>query len=290
MKQYLLPAIATGLLTLAACKEKGPVIDFSDTRTVDTVYTAPVETAQLHRVLLEEFTGVTCPNCPQAHQLIKSIQTQYPERVIAVGYYPTGLPQTKPVHDLTIQDFRSEKAADLGNNMLGGIPFLPSGTVDRMPDNNEYLYQNTKWASLVNARINAAAPVNLYITAGSYDADKGEATTVIKMAFTQSVEKPLALTLVLIENNIVDAQENGLLIDTFYNHVHVMRDIITPNAGSPVLEDRVVKEAGLVYERSFTFPFNPEWKAENCKVVAFISSAAAGEKEVLQAVEEKLIL
>jgi hypothetical protein len=287
MKKVLLPVFAAGLVLLGSCKEKGPAIDFSDVKAIDTTYTAPVEAAQQRRVLLEEFTGVTCPNCPQAHRLIKNIQAQYPDRVIAVGYYPTGLPQSQPVEHLTIQDFRSEKAADLGNNYLGGIPYLPSGVVDRMPDNGTWLYQSNKWAGLVNERINVPTPVNLYLTS-SYDAEKGEATAVVKAAFTQNVNKKVALTVVVIENDIIDAQEDGLRVDTFYNHVHVMRELITPTTGTQILEDRTEKEAGLVYERSFTFPVHSSWKPENCHVVAFLCSNESGEKEILQAVEAKM--
>jgi len=287
MKKMLLPAVAAGLCVLVSCKEKGPAIDFSDVKAVDTTYTAPVEAAQQRRVLLEEFTGVTCPNCPQAHALIRNIQSQYPDRVIAVGYYPTGVPQAKPVEHLTIQDFRSEKSADIGNNLLGGIPFLPSGTIDRIPDNGAYLYQSNKWAAAADTRAGTATPVNLYLTS-TYDADEATTTVVVKTAFTQSVAKKLSLTLLVIENDIIDAQENGLVVDTFYTHAHVMRDIITPNSGTPVLDDHATKEAGLVYERSFTFPAGSAWKPENCYVVAFISVNEPSDKEVLQAVEEKL--
>lgn len=271
-----------------SCKEKGPAIDFSDVRATDTVYTASVETAQPKIVLLEEFTGVTCPNCPQAHQAISGFQGQYPGRVIAVGYYAHGMAQTKPIEGLTIQDFRNDKATELGNNFFGGVPFLPSGTIDRIPDNDQYLYQSNKWGGILTSRISLSSPVNLYVT-GSYDADEQQATALVKMAFTADVNRQLSLTLLVVENDIIDAQEYGLRIDTFYKHAHVMRDIITPNAGMSILDSIAVKPAGLVYERNFTFAVDPSWKAENCQVVAFVSYNEPDSKEVVQAAEAHLI-
>ncbi len=274
---------------LISCEEKGPSIDFSDVRAVDTVYTAPVEAAQPRVVLLEEFTGVTCPNCPQAHQAIKGFQTQYPERVIAVGYYAHGMAQTKPIEGLSIQDFRNDKATDLGNSFFGGVPFLPAGTVDRIPDNGQYLYQSNKWGAMVQTRINQETPVNLYVTAGSYDDEERQVTAGVKITFTADVARQLSLTILVMENDIIDAQEYGLRIDTFYNHAHVMRDIITPNAGMSILDSIQVKSAGLVYERNVTFQADQAWKPENCRIVAFVSYNEPDSKEVLQSAEAQMV-
>lgn len=277
------------IAALSACTpEKGPAIDFSGVKAVDTVYNAPVESAQAKVVLLEEFTGVTCPNCPQAHQAIAGFQSQYPNRVIAVGYYAFGLAQTKPVSGLTIQDFRNDKATELGNNFFGGVPFLPSGTVDRVMDNEDFLYQSNKWGGILTSRLNQTSPVNMYLES-SYDAGTQEATAALKIAFTKDLNRKISLTVLVIENEIIDAQEYGLRIDTFYRHVHVMRDIITPNTGAAILDSIELKTAGLVYERSLNFKIDPSWKAENCQLVAFIAVNEPDSKEVLQATEVKLI-
>ena len=39
------------------------------------------------KVLLEDYTGQMCTNCPDAHRLIASMQTQYPGQVIAVAIH-----------------------------------------------------------------------------------------------------------------------------------------------------------------------------------------------------------
>lgn len=286
MRLLTIGGLLSGLFM--SCEEKGPAIDFSNVRATDTVYTAAVEAAQPKVVLLEEFTGVTCPNCPQAHQAISGFQAQYPGRVIAVGYYAHGMAQTKPIDGLSIQDFRNDKATELGNNFFGGVPFLPSGTIDRIPDNGQYLYQSNKWGGMLTSRTALSSPVNLYVT-GGYDENGRQATARVKIAFTADVSRQLSLTLLVVENDIIDAQEYGLRIDTFYNHAHVMRDIITPNAGTSVLDSIAVKPAGLVYERSFAFPVDPSWKPENCQVVAFVSYNEPDSKEVAQATEAHLM-
>ena len=50
------------------------------------IYVEPAEVAK--RVLLEDFTGQRCINCPEASELIERLQEEYgADNVIAVGIY-----------------------------------------------------------------------------------------------------------------------------------------------------------------------------------------------------------
>jgi hypothetical protein len=248
---------------------------------------ATVEAAQLRNVLIEEYTGVKCPNCPDGHQFIKGYESQYPNRIVAIGYYPFDQAQAYPIEHLTIQDFRTAKATDLGG-FFGGIPFLPSAAVDRSPfSGGAYLSDRNQWAGKVADRINTVSPVNLYVTSSYNDATR-EATIRVKAAFTQNVNKKLVMSVAVAENDITDAQEYPTYVDSFYVHQHVMRDILTQTYGSPVLDSFAQKDAGRVYERTFKYTIGNAWKPENCKVIAFISNNETNDKEVAQAVETKL--
>jgi hypothetical protein len=109
----------SALVLFSACtKEIGPAIDFSKVQAKDTFYMAPVENAQLKNVLIEEFTGVKCPNCPDGHDIVATIQNTNPNRVIAIGYYPFNQAQTQPLAGLTKEDFRLTDATDL-STLLG---------------------------------------------------------------------------------------------------------------------------------------------------------------------------
>lgn len=71
-------AICAAALSLMACSN----ID-EDDRFIEV---EPVEVAK--RVLIEDFTGQRCVNCPNASEMIESLQEQYgAENVIAVGIH-----------------------------------------------------------------------------------------------------------------------------------------------------------------------------------------------------------
>ena len=47
-----------------------------------------IEPAQVNRVvLIEDFTGQNCINCPAAHEVIEPLQMQYPDNVVAVSIH-----------------------------------------------------------------------------------------------------------------------------------------------------------------------------------------------------------
>jgi len=56
--------------------------------------TNPVDTTGevLRHVLVEEFTGVQCVNCPQGSQLIENLINTHGERLIAVSIHFAGKP------------------------------------------------------------------------------------------------------------------------------------------------------------------------------------------------------
>ncbi|XZF16700.1 Omp28-related outer membrane protein [Chitinophagaceae bacterium MMS25-I14] len=284
----------SGLIALSSCKEVLTPVPHNNGNTgvsIDTTYTTTPEDTTVRKVLVEEFTGVTCPNCPQGHTLIKGYETSYPGRIVAIGYYTFGLSQTEPVAGLSQQDFRNNISTDLGN-YFGGIPLLPSGTIDRIPPNGGSLLDDRNfWSAMVSTRLNAPTPLNVHVTS-AYDPSSRTDTITVTVAVTKAITKKLALSVSIIENNIIDAQEDvdhsgNALIDTMYQHNHVIRDMLTPVSGTPIFTsyDGSSKAPGLVYRHVYVYTVNNAWKPENCKVIAFVNNNETNDKEVAQAEE-----
>ncbi len=289
MNKILLFAGTAAVLGFASCKEKGPLINFGGAKAVDTTYTTTVETQQERTMLLEEFTGCSCPPCPSGHTIIYGtggIKEQHPDHVAVIAYHIFDFPQAEPVHGAKY-DFRTDDATNVGKTIFGGIGQLPLAGIDRKLKNNVYLFDKSSWPQEVNNDAIIKPAVNVYITS-TYDAATRSATVKVKLAYTQSVAKKQSLTLAIIENNIKDEQKNGLDIDTAYIHRSVLRDIITQFYGEPVMDNISTKEAGRVYERTFTFNVNAAWNADNCQLVAFVNNNEGDDKMVQQAAEVNL--
>ncbi len=286
MKHYAAGLLLlTGLLT--ACQEKGPNINFDAPSAVatDTTYTLPVETAQARQVLVEEFTGVKCPNCPDGHKVLRSLQASFPGGVNIVSYQAYNSAQTNPIEGETRSDNRTEAATELSTAVFGGIPSLPTAAIDRTLVGGALLNSRSLWPTITTDRSKMAPPVNLTITS-SYDAGSRQVTATVRMAYTQEVTLPHRLSLALTESDIIDAQEYPDSVSLDYEHEHVFRQFLTATTGDPVLQNMAVKETGRVIERRFTFLLKDGFKPESCTLLAFVHYASGDEKSVLQSAEK----
>lgn len=290
-----------GLLTVAcflqSCKEKGVIVDFSDKKDiVDTTYMAAVETTEARKVLIEEFTGASCTNCPEGHEKVKAIQEANPNRIVAVAYhtYFPG-PIFQPVKEFgginSAYDFRDSAATDIGKGIYGSLNSIPVGGIDRIlvggTEAANRQIGRANWATQTNNRLVLAAPANVHLTS-SYDPAKNEVSLVIKIAYTKSVTTKNVLTVGVTESKIIDAQKFPEETQADYEHNHVVRKILTSYSGNSVIDSVSVKAPGRVYEYHYKFTPSEKWKLENCTVFAFLSNNEADNKEVLQSAEVPL--
>jgi hypothetical protein len=289
MKRFWVLPVSVFLF--ASCKETPPAVDLTPPA-ADTSFMAAVETPQDRVVLIEEFTGVTCPTCPPGHKVIDAMETANPGRLAVMGIQLFGNAQTQPYdHDgkKTINDNRTLDGTDLGNGIYGTTSSIPVAAFDRFPQNGVIRPIRTQWVSYLPSRLAAATKANLSVTS-SFDAGSKTATIKVHIAYTQDVARTQMLTLALVENDVVDAQElptgDTAPVALNYVHQHVFRDAITAPTGSPILTNLNNKPAGLVYERTikYTIP-NTVLNPDNCRIIAFVSNSDGADIEVQQAAE-----
>lgn len=287
MRKFLSVASIATVLALASCEEKGPVIDFGGGAVAeDTTYVGTIPTAQQRVVVVEEFTGGTCANCPKARDLLQGISDNTPGRVLPVEIHIFNFNQSNPATaEGAKYDLRTQDGTDIGSQFYINVNQMPAAGINRAGTDEERLLLSGKWANKINEQLAVTPAVNVDVTS-AYDA--GKATIKVKVAYNQPVTKQQFMTVAIIEDGIVDVQEYPDSFDHHYTFMHTLRDIVTPVVGQPFLGDIPTKEAGRVYERTFQYDVNADWKPENCKVIAFVHYNDAESKEILQAAETKL--
>jgi hypothetical protein len=266
MKKLLI--VLSVIALLPSCKEVGPDINLHGNGNVvsDTTYIeSPISTPELKNVVMEEFTGVRCPNCPQGHQIIATIKASNPGRVVALSLHPInslGAP-----YPFSAQDFRSQKAQSLFD-FLVQIGLEPAAAIDRklFAGESNILLDKNKWSVDVTQQMTQAVPVNVLL--GSvYDSLTRELTVIVDLHYTQAVTEENKLTVLLTETNMISAQLDGSIIDTFYTHRDVMRDFITDVQGDAITQTR---EAGRVVRKVYKKVLDVAWKPENMHIVAYV--------------------
>jgi hypothetical protein len=292
-------AICCGAVIWAGCKEHDAPIDFGTTVVAGTDSTyklASAPASALHNVLVEEFTGQDCSNCPAAHQQLDVIAAANPGRINIVSLYFVGGPQTVPPSG-HIYDFRDSLfATDLsGAGLYGGINGLPAAGIDRTPYQNQLvLVGSTLWGTAIALQESVADSVNLGVSS-VYNTTTGIATITDTVTYTQNVSTKQSISIYIVEDSIKDKQADNTapgLYDTAYIFNDVFRAMVaTPVTGDPVLDTMAIKPAGQVYWRKYTFAtkgtkiLNPA----HCRVIVFVNDpGTGGDYRVLQSVQCRL--
>ena len=297
MKKQILFFGALGLILLNACKEVGPVIDLTpvivDTsfQAIDTTYLAAPETPQLRTMLIEEATGVQCPNCPAGTNILKQAETNNAGRVLVVGLHAGNLttPIDKPPYK-SKYDFRTTFALSLFT-YFGSEPNKPASIFDRTKQGSTYFSDaRNSWLGIINNRLTVPTAVNLTISS-HFDAVAMKDTIRLKVSYTQTVSKSQALTILIVEDSIIDVQDSVSNYVVNYKHNNVLRTMITPFSGTRIIEEIPVKSPGRVYEKAFLYKLPDEaknWNLDKCRIIAFVHSVGEDDKEVAQAADVHL--
>jgi len=279
----LMPILAAGSLffIISACEEVGPAINF--TETTYTTYIETPETPQDKVVLIEDFTGAACPNCPDGHIAVADVIANYPNKIIAIAEY------NFPSDPLYIeQNMVTSESLDL-NGYLGPVSAWPAIFIDRKDfgadGDLEELPANV--AASAAEQVTLTAPVNLYIE-NTFDNVSRTLTVSVKVKYTSTVILPNNLSIVLTESNIIAAQiddnAGGEVED--YVHNHVLRKTLTFFSGDALPEENV---AGRVYEFEYTYALPANWNADNMYAIAFVHNFEADNKEILQSAEREIV-
>lgn len=264
----------------SSCVEIGPAIDLTGETTTDTTYVATqIETPQEKNVLLEEFTGVRCVNCPQGHELLDNLENQHGERFLAVSNHSEFLAEPYDGdQDLRVAD------AQAFEDLLGPIAAKPSASVDRKLFSGEtsLVYFTQKWANYVNQQLSQTTPVNIHIEA-EFDNAARNLDVIITLHYTAEELQDNKLTVLLLEDSILTSQiGQGSVIDTAYVQNRVLRKSLTSTNGVAL---NVPKEAGRVIVKSFTVEHLPAlWNADKLRIVALVHRSGSA-MDVLQAVQ-----
>lgn len=244
----------------------------------------------VRKILVEDFTGHKCGNCPEGHKTIQQLIDLYGEKIVPVsihcGYY--AVPNSSGT--MYRYDFRTAVG-----NVLGGdgeidyegiysIQAYPSGLVNSIK--KEKIVSNSSWPSEAAAYLNSAPLLKIEIE-NYFSQSTGKTTSTIKTTAIESINKTLYLIVYVIEDSIkkwqTDYSLNPHPDDSAYIHRHVLRKGLNGHLGDQIKTGAFNKDEMI--EKSYTLLFGSDWVPGRCGIIAFVYDAET--KEVLQVEESR---
>lgn len=208
------------------------------------------------RVLLEEFTGQHCTNCPEAHAVIEKLEEQYGEDLIVVSIHAGSFGVPSPFGLMQEEGDVYAKRWD--------ITAYPAGVVDRTGSQMTM----DSWASAIRTEYGKETDLEVDLKANL--SDNGE-TIYITTNLLCSSDLSGSLQLWVVENGIVAQQYNGNQTVNDYVHNNVFRACVNGLWGEEIsLKGGELQEFNNSIAVQLTGTPISKWNVDNLYIVGFV--------------------
>ncbi len=230
-------------------------------------------------VLVEEFSGQLCTNCPDGSEILESISHEYGSDKVVVVAFHCGVTERLGLHESNSKLIGL--ATDFGEDMYTryGRVGQPSLVADRT---SGVVNDMNTWMTAIANALKQSSTLQLVPTC-SYDASAGTITVKVNGSATTDISGKMHVW--LTEDGIVapqrlksedkgseadlsDGKEDGYN----YNHVfnHIFRAALTPIEGAPV---EYKWQAIDTNTQEFVINASGHWNVNNMTAVVFVETA-----------------
>lgn len=235
----------------------------------------------IRKILVEDFTGHKCPNCPDAAVKLEELIDMYCDHIIPIGIHVGYF--AIPDDDFPA-DYRTTTGDELDANFSVTNQGLPNGLINRTEYEGDYVIGRDSWAAVTNLYYSLAPDFNIQIES-EYSEPSGEITVDITVETYTQFDYDINLGLYVVEDSIVSAQKDGSVTVQDYVHMHVLRKGVNGAFGETIASSGI---NGDLFERSFTITAEDAWVLKNIGFVTFVSNEST--REIIQAESEHLHL
>ena len=244
-------------------------------------------TQKCKKILLEDYTGHTCGNCPRAAEKATELKEVYGEFVIPIAVHVGYFAEPYSTGDKYQTDFRTDAGNNWNQHFGNSSAGNPNGMINRIEFPSSHIFQYTQWEEKIVEQLEEDPIVGLQIKS-SYDSLLNLICIDVQTKILSSLSNEINITVVLLENKIISKQtdyaaENDYIED--YEHKHVLRKGLNGAWGEPIGDG--LHTVGQLYTHRFCVDKKSDWNASNLTVVAYVSNPET--YEVLQAEEIHLI-
>jgi len=255
-------------------------------------YSWPTWTANTNtnrNVLIEDYTGHLCTNCPAAAAIASTLESNNPGRVFVASIHasPDGsFQEVQPPEFLT--DFTTDAGDDYTNDMSG---FLgnPMGTINRLDGgfSNSVWYFDSDWTLTTSNALSDPLQANLQLQYNYYPSTNALFVHT-ETEFITDLDGTYNVILYLMRDTIVAPQKmNTGLTEEEYHHHSVLTDNINGTWGTQLISGPVTTGEKFYNDFSYQIPTTDStFNIGNLSLISYVCDRNS--YEILQVIKTKL--
>lgn len=284
MKPFVLSIAVVVAVFLNACdKIKYPIEKSGETVTgTSFIYKDNSAIAESRKVLLEDYTGHTCGNCPAAAEVAHQLAEQHGNKLVLIAVHAGFFARLKN------PDYTTSYTTTVGNDWDGSNGFgisaagNPNGMVNRKAYDGSRIQKETKWPSSVASAVNEPLIVTLNVNS-EYDTTVRALNVLVRAKFKSAYQNNVKLSVVYTEDEVIghqlDYRKKPELVSD-YHFEHMLRGSVNGSWGE-ILKSGPVAANDTVQLSYKNFKVPEEFNDRNIGLVVFAFDETT--KEVIQA-------
>lgn len=235
------------------------------------------------KVLLEDYTGWKCVNCPRAAAKATEMISKYGEQLVVISVHSTAF--AIPSTGNNNIDFRTEYGEKWATD-FGCTSSLPTGIINRKKLGASYPISDANWDSEIQNAINSQEHIMDINLGAEYRSEDKQILISTENVFLKDYPSPILINIVVLESGIVGVQYNSdpnfgttpKINDFVFNHVLRKNGLIDYSLSlEGVSKDTKIK-------KNYLIDVDPDIQdISKCTVIVFVTDSET--KEVIQANE-----
>lgn len=281
MKIFRYLALAIIPMTFIAC-DNFDEDEYMTLQGEDVQESTPITVTQSSQaILLEDYTGWKCTNCPEAAAILNDLQTKYGNQLVAMSVHAGSFARPSSINNNL--DLRTEYGERW--NTQFGLTQYPIGVINRVNNGTTKGFQKDAWDSEITSLLSSVTH-RMNINLGAKVKDSYILVSANYNAL-RNIDFQTLTNVVVVENGIVGVQFNNNeqygavpeIDDYVFNHVlRTNGQVDTPLANN--------FSAGESVNQNYKITIDPNWVIDNCIIIVFVTNAVTG--EVIQTNEIEL--
>ena len=211
-------------------------------------YTWPTWTSNTNtfqNILLEDYTGHTCTNCPAAAVIAKGLEDANPGRVFIASIHAS---IGNSFQTISPPEFTADYTTEEGDRYVNEIPSFfgnPSGTINRQGGGlgNTIWFLSSAWTNTTNSSLGGGSlKANLQVQTNYYPQTRGLFIHT-ECEFLTTLADEYALVIYLVRESVVSPQKlaNGTTEEEYHHH-NILSDVINGTWGNTISSAPVTGE------------------------------------------------